>query len=162
DSRTDKTVKCKKGRTPISYASSPICFTLSRCFEVGNPIGLLLNMTNLDPDESDFEGKTPLMYACESWSNFEISALLETGKVDVNAKDKRGWTPMWYILKGGNFLSGGDVLKSVRQLLASKAMDPLVIVDGWKMLDFAEEKFGNETGITALLSSYVEEWIECC
>ncbi|KAI1760241.1 hypothetical protein GGR53DRAFT_526336 [Hypoxylon sp. FL1150] len=61
-----------------------------------SPLDLLLRKPSLNPDEPDFEGKTPLMYACEEWESWKIMALVETERVDVNAKDKRGWTPLCY------------------------------------------------------------------
>ncbi|KAH7304481.1 hypothetical protein B0I35DRAFT_445334 [Stachybotrys elegans] len=31
-----------------------------------------------------------------------VKLLSATGKVDVNAKDKNGWTPLWWATRGGD------------------------------------------------------------
>lgn len=158
DSRTDLAVKCKKGRTSISYAQEPFV-------GIEDTLNLLLEKTSLDPDDPDFEGKTPLMYACGYLAYGKVRALLATQKVNVNAEDKNGWTPIWHLLRGeeGNGYNGR---KSLQKLLASKAVDPLVIVAGQTPLDFAKSKHcklvrDKDVGaqIVEILSLYVEEWV---
>lgn len=160
DARIDPAIKCKKGRTVISHVDP---------YRSGeSSLALLLKMTSVDPDEPDFGGKTPLMYACEEWSYRKIEELLRSGKVDVNAKDNLGWTPLWHIIKNwhdrASWRSTDGGVRSIRQLLASNIVDPLVIVDGYTPLDFAKSELcparGNKEwpDVVEVLSSYVEKW----
>jgi hypothetical protein len=64
-------------------------------------INLLLERTNLEPDEKDQRGQTPLLWAVEKGHKEVVKLLLATKKVNLDLPDANGQTPLsWAAEKG--------------------------------------------------------------
>lgn len=61
---------------------------------------LIASNKDLDVDEKDDKGRTPLTLAAVDGREEVVKLLLETGKVDVNSYDRRGYTALYYAIMG--------------------------------------------------------------
>ncbi|KAH3766118.1 ankyrin repeat protein [Pelomyxa schiedti] len=77
----------------------------------------LLLSKDADATTVDLAGKTPLHYAAAGGNIATVNALLDTGKVNVEAEDKDGRTPVAHAVLHNN----GDM---VRHLVNSKRVNP--------------------------------------
>jgi hypothetical protein len=90
-------------------------------------------------DAQDARGLTALHWAAKMGSRLNVSALLDTGKVDVHRKAYTGITVAMQAVYDGN-------LDLVTLLLERKACDPTLTNDaGRSILSLAERNVGNAT-----------------
>lgn len=61
---------------------------------------LIASNKDLDVDEKDDKGRTPLAFAAAEGHEEVVKLLLETGKVDVNSSDWLGLAPLYYAIRG--------------------------------------------------------------
>ncbi|KAI1070875.1 hypothetical protein LB507_010937 [Fusarium sp. FIESC RH6] len=87
------TERDQKGRTALHYACK------SKCDECAD----ILLLHEVDPNERDFQGRTPLFFAAMEGSYEVIVRLLVVHNIDPDVKDHGGRTPFyWAIFYGHN------------------------------------------------------------
>ncbi|KAK0432017.1 hypothetical protein EV421DRAFT_1851153 [Armillaria borealis] len=76
-------------------------------------VKLLLDRDNVDPNaRSPSSKQTPLLYAVEEQDHTHIvEMLLQSGRVDVNSKDRNGWTPLMMAVRRGIIMTAEALLK---------------------------------------------------
>jgi hypothetical protein len=57
-------------------------------------------------DSADIYGVTPLSRAADRGKSHVVRRLLSTGSVDINARDDRGWSPIFYACNAGGHFRG--------------------------------------------------------
>ncbi|PKK41442.1 hypothetical protein CI102_13947, partial [Trichoderma harzianum] len=86
DNNANIETKDKDGDTPLGIAAY---------YGQTAAIQLLLDYNaDINAKSNDNVGRTPLSYAVEKGGKSIVKALLDSGKVDVNRKDKKGRTPL--------------------------------------------------------------------
>ncbi|KAE8446244.1 hypothetical protein EG329_012330 [Mollisiaceae sp. DMI_Dod_QoI] len=89
-----QTLESQKGRTPLSWAAGNGSRTV---------LDRLLAKDGVNPDLKDIlSRRTPLSWAAGEGQEAAVQLLLETGKVDVNSKDKDDVTPLLWAVFGGH------------------------------------------------------------
>lgn len=87
------TPESRYSQAPLSWAAGNGCNTI---------VTLLLTKHNVDPDlKESHSGLTALSRAAMGGHEAVVKLLLETGKVEVNAKDSNNQTPLSWAAKGG-------------------------------------------------------------
>ncbi|KAI1498822.1 ankyrin [Biscogniauxia marginata] len=158
DPRVDITASCDEGRSVITYAlSNPDDSILRK----------LLEREDLDPDEPDNGGTTPLMYACWYNRSKQVSLLLDLGRCNVNSRDKAGETPFSYVVKKSPITKEG--MKTIRILLGSNKVDLCVKMDGLPPVDYLTKlrDYGHSLEINkeeineviSMVSAHTADWI---
>jgi len=90
--------------------------------------------------------KTPLLWAAENGYEAVVKSLLETGKAEIDAKDRDGWTPLQLASRNGHEAV-------VRLLLETGKVDvEAKNKDGWTPLHLASRN-GHETVVRLLLGT---------
>ena len=79
---------------------------------------LLQSMTGAEDDAKDKNGRTPLSYAAESGHVSVVRTLLNSNKIDVNAKDHAGSTSLYYAVQANE-----RSVHTVRLLLEHRNID---------------------------------------
>ncbi|KAJ0417388.1 hypothetical protein BJY00DRAFT_208554 [Aspergillus carlsbadensis] len=92
----DATFRDSRGQDPLCYAA-----------EVGQveAVRILTKVDGVGIDAKDGNGRTPLSFAAgapRSAGCATVSALLETGLVDINSEDKLGRTPVFWAIVSNN------------------------------------------------------------
>src|SRR5581483_9744573 len=107
-------------------------------------IELLLTHSNIDPNQKDNIGWTPLTYALYKKNKEVITLLLGHPKIDPNQKDTPGWTPLQWAIYDKN-------KEAITLLLGHPKIDPNQKDNsGWTPLTYALYKKNKEV-ITLLL-----------
>ena len=102
----------ENGRTALSHA-------VSGGHEV--VIKMLLAQSNVKANLEDKEGQTPLSWAAERGHEAVVKLLLQTGKVDVESKDKKnGQTPRSWAAEGGHEAVVKQLLETGKADIESK------------------------------------------
>lgn len=98
-----------KGRDALSYAAASLY----------DPLGVVKKLIEkgLDPDRSDYNGRTPLSYAAENNCREVLAYLLSLPKVSADKSDKKGRAPLSYAV-------GRHNLDVVKRLLFIKEVEP--------------------------------------
>ncbi|KAI1076000.1 ankyrin [Whalleya microplaca] len=162
--KVDTSLKCNCGMTAIHYAASS---------GRHDYLSTLLAMTALKPDEPDHEGRTPLIHVCSDFLDIDeqgdhldtMKHLIETGSVDVNARDLAGKTPLWHLLLCLAHGSLGSALL-IEALLKNRLVDPCITWNGYTPLGYAESKATESARkdadtwgkIACILNSYTKAW----
>ena len=72
----------------------------------------LLRHNGADPHVQGQDGRSPLHAAAGSWNLEVVRILVEYDLVDINAKDKGGWTPLhWASRRGDRHFKAGSVVR---------------------------------------------------
>ena len=96
----------------------------------------LVNEHNIDPNNHDQEGRTPLHVAASGKDKGTIEYLLALG-VDVACKDTKGWSALHYA-------ASADTPNSLRILLENTPNQSHMNTDGWSPLHLACRRNGTE------------------
>ncbi|CAG0890601.1 unnamed protein product, partial [Cyprideis torosa] len=102
----------------------------------------LLDEFGADVNDKDFEGWTPLHYACAEGRVLIVSSLLRRGAL-LEAKDSEGWTPL-------HFASSQDNAITLRLLLHKGANVAVTDGGGWSPLHVAAHR-GHSSSVACLL-----------
>lgn len=89
NNQVNKNSQDVSGRTPLSYA-------VVMTYEEPLVLKLLLEDNTILVDLPDFEGLTPLSFAAGEGCRRDVMLLIQSGKADVNARDRHGRTPLSY------------------------------------------------------------------
>ncbi|KAH3950978.1 hypothetical protein HBI56_087340 [Parastagonospora nodorum] len=113
-------------------------------------LSLLLERTNLEPDEKDQGGQTPLLWAVEKGHEEIVKLLLSTKKVDVDWPDANGQTPLSWAAEKGHEEIARLLLKTSAVRINSNDQF------GWTPLSWAARN-GHEGVVKLLLETH-----KCC
>ena len=126
------TARDEEGRTAFHFCSMQDCSVQSavmldtllkyeeslrkeRLISPGMEANNFLEKPNF-PDSSDFEGRTPLMYACQSGNRSAVMRLLRTPHVLPDRRDVKGRTALHHCFSGANaslFCAGSLLRRNV-------------------------------------------------
>jgi len=103
----------------LEYLSpSQNAFHMVGVYRLNNLVTVLLaNAEDIDPDQRDNRGKTPLIWASEYGHTNVVETFLSDSRVDPNRQDNEGREPLHWAAGNGNT----DVVKT---LLSNGRMDP--------------------------------------
>ncbi|KAB5546847.1 ankyrin repeat-containing domain protein [Coniochaeta sp. 2T2.1] len=98
-------------------------------------VSLLLRKTNVDPNIADEDKNVPLHWAVELGKLELAKALLDSSRVDINAKGTWNWTVLHYLTR-----TPRQSTTALAKLLLETGADPLAAdIDGWLPIHLAAQ-----------------------
>ncbi|CEL01300.1 hypothetical protein ASPCAL00886 [Aspergillus calidoustus] len=107
-------------------------------------VRILTKVEGVDIDAKAGDGRTPLSFAAGSpyiGSSETVSALLETGLVDINSEDKLGRTPLFWAIVSGNGATVGTLLRVPQiniDFMMGSGHTPLLFAATWRTREIIE------------------------